>query len=88
VSDGEGRGVGESDGEGEAIADSVALGVALGVAPGVALDVALAWALPPGFTTTSRHAATIATTAITLTAITTDLWPVQMRSMTGPNPHQ
>jgi hypothetical protein len=59
--------------------------VALGVAPGVPLGVALAWAVPPGLTTISRRDARIATNAIPLTAITTDLWPAQTRSITGPN---
>ncbi len=42
-------------------------------------------AVPPELTTASTPAARIATTAIALTAITTTLWPVQMRSITCPS---
>jgi len=49
------------------------------VALGTALGVPVAWAVPPGLTTMSRPAAAIATRVIPLTAIATDLWPVQIR---------
>jgi protein-S-isoprenylcysteine O-methyltransferase Ste14 len=69
VSDEEASVVDDSDEEGEATAMSVALGVAV------------AWALPPGVTTTSKPAATMTATKITLTAIAGALRFVQMRSM-------
>jgi hypothetical protein len=63
VPDGVGSSVGPSDadGDGETTASAEALGVAL------------AWAVAPGLATINRPAATIATTAIALIAITTDL---------------
>lgn len=70
MSDGEARVVCEPEAEAEALADSVAA------------SVAVAWAEPPGLITIRRPAAAIATTAIALTAITTDLWPANLRLIT------
>jgi hypothetical protein len=73
---------GVADGERISVGTAVADGDGETAAVGGALGVGLGWAGPPHPATINRPAAAIATTTIALTAITTDLWPVQIRSIT------